>query len=126
MNSPALLDAHLADLAARYVELWNEPDPAARRKTIESLWTPDGANFTRTQEWHGHAALEERVRTSWEKWVRDAGCHFRPRHYLAHHDAMRVQWEMVRPSGEVASVGNEFILLAPDLRIRADYQFVDA
>ena len=123
MNAPApSLDA----FAARYVLLWNEPDAAARRRQIEALWIPDGANLTRTLEARGYDALEARVRASWEKWVRDAGCLFRLRQAAAHHDAVRVQWEMVRPGGEVASVGNELLLLAADGRIRADYQFVDA
>ena len=32
----------------RYVELWNEPDPSARRATIEQIWPPNGANYTQS------------------------------------------------------------------------------
>jgi len=30
------------DLVARYLETWNETDPAARRKAIDELWAADG------------------------------------------------------------------------------------
>ena len=33
-----------ATLVERYVELWNEPEADARRKTIEPLRHPGGAN----------------------------------------------------------------------------------
>ena len=33
----------LNDLRERYVAVWNEPDPGARRKQIEALWAPDGS-----------------------------------------------------------------------------------
>jgi hypothetical protein len=32
----------LQRLVDRYVALWNEPDPDARRKMIRELWAPDG------------------------------------------------------------------------------------
>lgn len=31
----------------RYVTVWNEPDAAVRRRMIEELWAPDGANVGR-------------------------------------------------------------------------------
>jgi hypothetical protein len=29
-------------LAQRYIALWNETDPAARRRGVEELWSVDG------------------------------------------------------------------------------------
>ena len=114
------------ELITQYVSMWNEPDAAARRRLVEALWTPDGANFTRSAEWRGYEALEARVRGSWEKWVRDGGCLFRPRHAASHHGAARLVWEMVSASdGRVISVGAEFLRLDPDGRIREDWQFVE-
>jgi hypothetical protein len=118
--------APLDAFVERYVSVWNESDAAERRRLIEALWAPDGANFTRSSEWRGHDALVERVRGSWEKWVRDGGCIFRPRHAAGHHGAARVVWEMVSAAdGRVVSVGNELLVLAADGRIREDWQFVD-
>jgi hypothetical protein len=123
MSGPA---PELDAFVARYVSVWNEPDAAARRRLVEALWTPEGANFTRNSEWRGYDALEARVRGSWEKWVRDGGCLFRPRHAERHHGAARFVWEMVSiGDGKVISVGAEFLLLAADGRIRDDYQFIE-
>ena len=33
---------NINDLVARYLETWNETDPAARRKAIDELWAPGG------------------------------------------------------------------------------------
>ena len=113
-------------LIDRYVAQWHEPDDAARRRLIEEIWAPDAANFTKTFDVRGHAALAERVRATYEKWVRDAGCVFRPRHADRHHDAVRFVWDMFSSREDrVVSVGVEFLLLAPDGRVQADYQFVE-
>lgn len=123
MNTPTdLLDTFIE----RYISMWNEADPARRRRLIEQLWTPDCANFTKLNKYRGWDAVEARVRLSWEKWGRDAECFFRTRHFDRHHDALRLTWEMVNANdGKVRSVGIEFLLLAADGRIRADYQFIE-
>ena len=124
MNAPT---SHELDaFVERYIALWNEPDPARRRQLIEELWDPEGANYTKANEYQGHDALEKRVTVSWEKWVRDAGCLFRRRHADQHHGAVRVVWEMVNAGdGKVRSVGTEFLLLDRGGQIREDYQFVE-
>lgn len=124
MNAPArnALDAFLE----RYVAVWNEPDAAARRRLIAELWTPDGANFTKSLEARGHEALEARVRSAHEKWVREGGCFFRARHADSHHGTVRFTWEMLPISGgRTISVGIEFLVLSQDGRIREDYQFIE-
>ena len=66
---------------ARYVGVWNEPDPAARRRTIASLWSKDGATLAKSTEncARGYEAIEARVMNAHQKWVRDAGFVFRSR-----------------------------------------------
>ena len=113
-------------LIERYVAQWHEPDAAARRRQIEALWTPDAANFTKAFAVRGYVQLEARVRASYEKWVRDGGCLFRPRHADRHHDAVRFVWDMAsQADGAVRALGVEFLLLAEDGRIRLDYQFTE-
>lgn len=76
-------------------------------------------------EVRGYDSLEVRVRTSYEKWVRDGRCLFRPRNADRHHGAVRFLWEMVSVNdGRVVFVGLEFLLLAGDGRIHEDYQFI--
>lgn len=116
----------LAAFIERYVAMWNEPDPVQRRQLIDALWTTDCANFGKTLEVRGRDALEARVRTSWDKWVRDRGCIFRTRDFDSHHGAVRFRWEMTNlGDGTVVSVGVEFLVLARDGRIREDYQFIE-
>ena len=52
---------------------------------------------------------------------------FRPRDDASHiGDAVKFNWEGVSPSGEVLAVGLEFVILAPDGRIRTNYQFIES
>lgn len=112
-------------LADRYTALWNEADPAARRKAIAELWAPDGVHYVRTLEARGYPALETRVTGSFEKNVRDRGNRFRAvRNAQALRDTVTFNWEMVARDGEkVLAVGLEFLVLDDRGRIVADYQF---
>ena len=113
------------DLADRYANLWNETDPAARRKAISELWASDGVHYVRTLEARGYPALEARVTGSFEKNVRDRGNRFRAvRNAQALRNTVTFNWEMVAPDGEkVLAVGLEFVVLDDHGRIVADYQF---
>jgi len=110
----------------RYVELWNEPDAGARRRTIEELWAPDGANYTASMAAVGYDALERRVSSAYESYVGSGQYRFRAGvPAVEHHGAVKVQWEMVTVAdGEVASVGLEFLVLDGDGRIVSDHQFL--
>ena len=117
------------DFIERFVELWNEPDDETRRRTVEALFAPQGSNYAASLEATGYDEIEARVKRSYDKWVRDGGHRFRPAGTAveAHHGAVRVGWEMVNvTSGEVASLGAEFLLLDDDGRIVSDHQFIAA
>lgn len=121
-----MIDAqHLAD---RYVALWNEPDPSARRDAIARLWLPDGVHYVRTLEARGYDALEQRVTGSHDKNVRLGGFVFRAvRNAQALREVVTFNWEMIRPaSGEVVAVGLEFLQVDADGLIVGDYQFIVA
>lgn len=123
---PDLSPDALADLAARYVEVWNIADAGARQRAVESLWAPDGCHSVRTLQARGHDALVQRVVSSHEKNVRDKGYRFRlsgqPQQLQG---AVLLHWDMVRPpSPALEAYGLVFAHLAPDGRIAADYQFV--
>ncbi len=109
----------------RYMGMWNEPDAARRRATIEELWAPDAANYTASIEAIGHDAIEARVIRSYDAFVGTGAHTFRSAQpYVAHHGALRVWWEMVAlADGTVAAMGHEFLLLDADGRITSDHQF---
>ena len=115
-------------LADRYVAAWNETDPAARREAIAELWRPDGVHYVGTREARGHAALEERIKGSHDKNVRDAGHRFRAvKNAQALRQVVTFNWEMIRPSSaDVLAVGLEFLQLDADGRIASDFQFIVA
>jgi hypothetical protein len=132
-------------LAARYVALWNEPDPERRRRVIAELWTEDGSQILQppqeiremaaspgigmaaTLEARGHAELEARAATSYEQWVGSDGLSFRRRDDVDRlHDVVKFHWEAVSQDGQVTAVGLVFLILATDGRIRRDYVFIES
>jgi hypothetical protein len=124
MSEAQTLVSEVQKLADRYVAVWNETDPAARRKTIVELWAPDGQHYMGTIEARGHEALEKRVSSSHEKNVKVGGNRFRPvGRAQALRNVVTFNWEMVSGSGEVASAGVGFLLLDDRGRISFDYLF---
>ena len=133
------------DLTSRYVAAWNEPDPARRRQAIQALWAEDGIHvlqppaefrqaaaglgFTSAAlEARGHDELEVRVTRSYQDFVAPGQFTFRPRDNAdALRNVVKFSWEMVPAGGgEAAAAGLEILILGPDGRIEADYQFIEA
>jgi hypothetical protein len=132
-----------AELAGRYVALWNEPDADRRRRRIAQLWTEAGRHIlqppeevraiaaqpgiamTATLEAQGYEAIEARATSVYEHWVRSEGLSFRLRDdadRLA--DVVKLHWEAVAKDGTVFAVGLSVLVLAPDGRIERDYTFI--
>jgi hypothetical protein len=118
----------IKEFADRYVNIWNESDAERRRQTIRALWQEDARHLARTIEAIGHEGVEARVRTAYEKWVREKGNLFRLRDGVdGHHDTIKLRWEMLPAAGgEVISVGLDFLVLGDDGRISTGYQFIEA
>ena len=133
-----------ADLADRYIAVWNEPDPYRRRSAVTGLWTEDGAHIlqppeeiaeiaarpgiglTARLEAVGHAELEARVTSAYEEFIAPGEFRFRRRDDVQRlADVVKFRWEMVSKDGEVAGVGLELLVLAHDGRIRRDLQFIE-
>jgi hypothetical protein len=111
-----------------YIAVWNEPDAERRRALIRTLWQEDADHLARTIEAHGHAGIEQRVATAYEKWVKEKGNVFRLRDGVdGHHGTVKLRWEMLPASGgEVISIGLDVLVLGGDGRIRTGYQFIEA
>jgi hypothetical protein len=112
----------------RYINIWNEPDSGRRRQIIRELWQEDAQHLARTIEAAGHDGIEARVRTAYEKWVKEKGNIFRLRDGVdGHHETIKLRWEMLPAAGgEVISIGFDFLVLGGDGRIRTGYQFIEA
>jgi hypothetical protein len=122
----ALAEQHGA-LAGRYAAIFNEPDPAARRKEVAALWAPEAQMYTGAAGYTGTAEIEARVTAAHETYVAEQGYLFRPLGPAqVHHDGVRVRWEMVPAAGgPAASTGVQFLLLNPAGQIHHDHQFLD-
>jgi len=119
--------SHAEDIARRYVHIWNEIDPAARRALVAGLWIENGTHYVRAREVHGHADLEVRVATSHQTNVVERNYKFEVAGGVEPlRDMVKFNWRMV-PSGggAVAATGLIVLLLADDGRVRTDYQFID-
>jgi hypothetical protein len=134
-----------ADLAEKYVALWNEPDADRRRRIIAELWSEDGRHIlqppqelraiaarpglamTAILEGRGHQEIEARAASAYEHWVGSEGLSFRGRDDAERlGDVVKLHWEAVAKDGEVAAVGLSFLVLAANGRIERDYTFIVA
>jgi hypothetical protein len=111
----------------RYVAVWNEPDADRRRRSIAELWAEDGASLTQSIEARGYEALEARIASAHEQFVRTGGFIFKSMNKTeSHHNVVKFNWIMVPVAGgEVAAAGVNFFILDDDGRIRCDYQFTE-
>jgi uncharacterized protein len=117
-----------AELAERYMTVWNESDSQARRAAVAQIWSEDARCCTPNGNYVGLEAIEGRVAAAYDKWVAQEGFVFRARAGIdEHHAGMRVRWDMVPSAGgEAVSSGAQFLLLDDDGRVRYDYQFMDS
>jgi hypothetical protein len=134
-----------AELANKYLALWNEPDADRRRRMIAELWTEDGRHILQppqeireiaarpgiglasSLEARGYEAIEARATSAYEHWVGSEGLSFRGRDDADRlGDVVKFHWEAVAKDGEVVAVGLDFLVLAADGRIERDYTFVVA
>jgi hypothetical protein len=102
--------------ARRYIAMWNEPDADLRRKVIAELFAPDAAHYTPSQEIHGHAKLEARITTAYEKWVKPGLYAFRAvPNANGHHN---MAWLTDRDDGRVGvgTARGEHIVYTPTRR----------
>ena len=132
-----------AELAERYLALWNEPDPDRRRRMIAELWTEHGRHIlqppqeiraiaaqpgiglTAILEARGYEEIEARVASAYDHWVGSEGLSFRGRDDAERlGDVVKFHWEAVAEDGEVFGVGLNFLVLTGDGRIERDYTFV--
>jgi hypothetical protein len=139
---PDGIDAN--ELVDRYVAMWMEADPTARRARVRQVWSPGGAQILDPPaavrdaaraigfphpalEVRGHEALEFRVTRAHEEFVAPGRYAFRRSGDAVRvAEAVKFRWEMWSPAdGSVAAAGLDLLLLDAEDRIRVDYQFVE-
>lgn len=119
------IDIDIDEFVDRYVAVWNEPDPAARRAAVVALWAPDGVETIESGRYVGHEALLARVTEAYEQLVAEGGFVFRSAEDAVGHNGTITFTTYMLPAagGDVAWTGRMVVRLGPDGRIRHDRQF---
>jgi hypothetical protein len=109
-------------IADRYVAVWSEPDPEARRTAIAGLWAPDGVEFIEGVRFQGHEELDGRIARAYETFVA-SGEYTIPRaeDVTVHQDIVMFTVKLVTGDGEVGWAARVFLVLGEDGLIRQDY-----
>ena len=115
----------ISAITARYLEVWSEPDPAARRAAVASLWAPDGIEFLDGVQFRGHDELDARVARAYEAFVASGKYAITGADDVTVHDDIATfTVQLTAPDGAVDWIARVFLLLGPDGLIQEDYHVV--
>jgi hypothetical protein len=111
------------ELVGRYIDVWNEKDPAVRRAAVQALWADNGRYVDPLADVEGHPGIDSvigAVQAQFPEFV------FRLRPGVdAHHHLARFSWELGPENGEAVVIGFDVAVLAEDGRIQDVHGFLD-
>ncbi len=109
-------------IAERYLEAFNETDPAARRRLLEEIYTSNATYTDPHVDLAGPEAIDGFIAQTQERFP---GFEFRLEGPVdAHHDQARFQWQ-AGPAGEPALYAGFDVIVTRDERIDSVYGFAD-
>jgi hypothetical protein len=114
--------AALQQLAERYLAVWNETDPAVRRKLIDEVWAEDGRYTDPLAAVAGRDAIDALIGAAQAQFP---GLEFTLGPVDAHHDIARFTWNLGPAGAEPVVIGFDVLAATPDGRIGAVYGFLD-
>ncbi|MEU9073540.1 nuclear transport factor 2 family protein [Kitasatospora sp. NPDC004745] len=112
----------LQQLAERYLAVWNETDPAARRKLVDEVWAEDGGYTDPLAAVTGRDAVDALIGAAQAQFP---GLEFTLGPVDAHHDVARFTWLLGPAGAEPVVIGFDVLVATPDGRIGAVYGFLD-
>jgi hypothetical protein len=113
----------MGDRVRRYIDVWNEKDPAARRAGVAQLWADDGRYVDPLADVSGHEAIDGVIGAVQQQFP---GFVFRLASDVdAHHDIARFTWELGPEDAEAVVVGFDVAAFAADGRIQDVHGFLD-
>jgi hypothetical protein len=119
----AITEPMTSAIAGRYLAVWSEPEPAARRAAVTGLWAPGGTEFVEGTRFQGHEELEARVAHAYEEFVANGGYSVTAADDMTRHDDIVVfTIQLTAPDGEVAWAARVFLVIGNDGLIKQDYQ----
>ena len=111
------------ELAEKYIDMWNETDPSARRALINEVWSSDGRYIDPLAAVAGHDQIEAVIAAA---QARFAGMTFRLASAVdAHHDQARFTWELGPDGTEAPVVGFDVAQRGGDGRLALVLGFLD-
>jgi SnoaL-like domain len=111
------------DLAARYLAVWNETDPAARRAAVTDLFTEDARYTDPLADVTGRDAIEATIAAVQAQFP---GFVFRLAGPVdAHHEQVRFTWHLGPEGQEAPIAGFDVAVTDGNGRIRAVLGFLD-
>ena len=99
----------IEQLVDRYIDAWNETDPAARRDLIAQTWTEDGTYLDPLLSAAGHAGIDGMIAAAQPQF--DGARFRRTSDADAHHDVVRFSWAL-GPEDNLALAGVDFGVVA--------------
>ncbi|MGH3208469.1 MAG: nuclear transport factor 2 family protein [Trebonia sp.] len=110
---------NISELVRRYLETWNETDPAARREAINELWAADGVYTHPMAVAAGPEQIDATIAAVQDQFP---GLAFTLASSVeAHHDVARFAWSL----GDDLVIGTDVLVLDADSRISRVHGFLD-
>jgi hypothetical protein len=111
-------------LAHRYLEVWNEADPDARRSAITGLWAENARYVDPLADVEGHERISDLIGAV---QTQAPGHVFRLLDGVdAHHDVMRFGWKLVpEAGGQPVAIGFDVAVTDEKGRIATVVGFLD-
>ncbi|MHA6761933.1 hypothetical protein [Streptacidiphilus sp. PAMC 29251] len=114
-------------VVGRYLAVWSEADPLARRRAVAELWVADGTEFVEGARFKGHDALNARITEAYQEFVESGKYTVATANDAAGHDDVIVfTIQLISKGGDApGSVGfaaRVFLVLNEEGLIQEDYQ----
>jgi hypothetical protein len=110
---------NVSELVTRYLQTWNETDPAARRKAIDELWAPDGSYTDPMAVATGRDEIDATIGAVQGQFSGLAFALAGP--VDAHHNIARFTWSL----GDDLAIGFDVLVLDEEGRISRVHGFLD-
>lgn len=111
------------EMAAQYIAVWNETDPASRRRAVDELWAADGRYVDPLVDVQGRDAIDATIGAVQSQFP---GFVFRLTGPVdGHHDQTRFTWELGPADGEAPIAGFDVAIVDVEGRLTEVRGFLD-
>ena len=113
------------ELVERYLDAWNETDPETRHSAVASVWTEDAKYVDPLTSVSGQDEISALIGAV-QQQAPDHVFRLLDDRIDAHHNVMRLSWELVPASGgESLAIGFDVAVTEQDGRIASVLGFLD-